>query len=131
MLTFLAKLLGGPVVGSLVEAGKGALQGWAERSKIRTMAKVEREAKLANAEIDWDTEQVRASASSWKDEFWTIVLAIPVVMAFIPSLAPYVGDGFAVLNSTPDWYKGALGVAIAAAFGVRQFAKVMDKRKGK
>jgi len=40
-------------------------------------------------------------------------------MCFIPSLVPYVKEGFIVLESMPDFYKGFLGAAIAASFGIK------------
>jgi hypothetical protein len=71
------------------------------------------------AEIEWSKEMAKASATSWKDEWFTIVLSIPAIMSFVPGLAPYVELGFHALAITPDWYQGAFLVAIGASFGVR------------
>ncbi len=128
---WLFSLLGGPIISEVVGAITGSIKGWAERKRIRTQAKIELEHKRLTADIDWDMAQVEASAHSWKDEFWTILLAIPMIMAFIPGLTEYVAAGFRVLrDDTPEWYKAAVGVAIAAAFGVRQFSKLMSRRLG-
>ena len=43
----------------------------------------------------------------------------------------YILDGFGVLAQCPDWYKGALGVAIGAAFGMRQYANWTMSRLSK
>ena len=105
------------------------VKGWAERKKIRTMAKIELEHKRVTADIDWDLEQVKASGSSWKDEFWTVLLAIPIILCFIPGMDIYVERGFQILrDSVPLWYTSAVGVAISAAFGTRAFSKVMKGR---
>lgn len=73
-------------------------------------------------EIDWDMMAMKNSTLSWKDEMWTIVLAIPMVMCFIPFLSPYVALGFAAVSTMPVWYQGALTLAIAAAFGKKAYS---------
>lgn len=83
----------------------------------------------STSEIKWDQTMAENSATSWKDEFWTVLLAIPVVLVFIPDMAPYISEGFKVLqNDVPDWYKLALGTAIAAAFGRHELVKWMKKK---
>mgnify|MGYP007027271901 FL=1 len=84
----------------------------------------------AEGEINWDIEQARSSRGSWKDEFWTLVLAAPLIMCFIPSATQYVERGFVVLSqSVPEWYIAAVGAAIAAAFGYRGINKIMNRGK--
>ena len=39
--------------------------------------------------------------------------------AFFPSMVPVVMSGFEALDSMPEWYKGFLGAAVAASFGLR------------
>lgn len=80
------------------------------------------------ADIAW--EKTSLDQSGWKDEYWTLVLSIPLVMCFIPGLVKYVKDGFEVLQTTPEWYRYAIGIAISSAFGVRQFASLMKLKKG-
>jgi len=78
----------------------------------------------ATADINWDKTMAKASATSWKDEFWTVLLAFPVILVFFPSMAEYVSNGFVVLErDVPQWYKVALGVAISAAFGRQELIK--------
>ncbi len=98
------------------------------RQRLRELKQTRKLRKL-EAEIEWDTTQARASYGSWKDEYWTLILSIPLIMSFIPSLAPYVKKGFDVLAETPDWYKAAVGVAIAAGFGFRQYANWTMRRR--
>ena len=68
---------------------------------------------------EWEAIQAEAGKHSWKDEFWTLILAIPLVMCFIPSTVPIIQDGFKVLETMPAFYQYWLGVAILASFGVR------------
>ena len=79
------------------------------------------------ADINWDIEAMRGAKNSWKDEWFVILLSIPAVMAFIPPLAPYVGEGFQELAQAPDWYLAAFGIAVAASFGFRKFGDAMIK----
>lgn len=83
----------------------------------------------ATAEIQWDLTQADASKFSWKDEFWTIVLAMPVIGVFIPQLSDHIALGFERLEALPEWYKAALGIAIGAAFGYRKLVDYMVRKK--
>lgn len=122
------------LLGGLVS---GPLKDWHERRKIKlesqariieakTKAEVARLEKLVDAEISWEAEMTRQAASSWKDEYWTIVLSIPMVCVFVPGLAPFIEEGFARLAMTPEWYRYALLLAIGAAFGVRLIDKARN-----
>lgn len=71
---------------------------------------------------DWETQQAAASQTSWKDEWFAVVLSLPLIGAFIPSMVPYVEQGFIVLSTMPDYYKAFLGGAIAASFGIKTMA---------
>jgi uncharacterized membrane protein len=96
-----------------------------EQAKVKhviTMAE-----KSQSAEIDWDIQAMKNSESSWKDEFWTVVLALPLILMFVPAMAPIMVAGFEALDAAPDYYKAAVGVAIAAAFGVRKLAERFGK----
>jgi hypothetical protein len=84
-----------------------------------------------DAEIEWNNLWAKQAETSWKDEFWTIVISIPAIMAFIPGLAEYVLEGFIVLEQMPQWYQAALGLAIAAAFGVQKFTNYMQGKGNK
>ena len=74
----------------------------------------------ATAEINWDLMWAEQARNSLKDEFFVLIHAIPMVMAFIPGLAPYVEQGFTVLEqSVPEWFLTFYGAGVAAAFGIR------------
>ena len=109
----------------LLTFGAGLLKDWyAGRQKVK-QAKIEREVQALTNESDWDKVQADASKNSWKDEWFTLILTIPLVLCFFPSMQEVVLEGFKVLDECPDWYKGALGVAIAASFGVKAYSNRM------
>ena len=119
------------VIGSIFGSGMDMLKDWLEKKhtldQIRAesaaaieKARAEAEVKRLTADIDWEAEMARQAGSSYKDEFWTIILALPLILIFIPATQGYIITGFDALKSVPDWYLMAVGTAIAAAFGVKQ-----------
>lgn len=135
--------MGLPIVGLVTGAFKligGAIGNWQERKKMEQEVKLEVEKAKAQAIIDqakrgqlhemkWDEIMAKGSMNSWKDEWFVILLSVPAVLCFIPGLDVYVTKGFIALSNTPDWYKAAFGIAVAASFGFRQFGNYMMKRK--
>lgn len=85
---------------------------------------------------EWELSKITEVGGSWKDEFWTIVLAVPAILVM---LAPVVelfiftgeyhkGDfikavigGMMALGNAPDWYTGSLLTAISASFGIKGY----------
>jgi|TARA_R110000787_G_scaffold183456_1_gene295402 hypothetical protein len=108
---------------------------WLEGRVAKTKAKAKAEAtviiKQAESAADWEAAMARNSGQSWKDEWLTLLFSVPLVMCFIPSMVPYVRDGFVVLETMPDFYQYTLSVIVAASFGVRSVIGVMNKKKKK
>jgi hypothetical protein len=100
------------VVGELVG---GFIRGKAEVAK----AKQELKLKALQSTENWEAQQALASQSSWKDEWFAVILSLPLIGAFIPNLVPYVHAGFEVLETMPDYYKAFLAAAISASFGLK------------
>lgn len=84
------------------------------------------------AEIQWDNSAQNNAGSSWKDEWFVLLLSFPLIGAFVPSLQPYVEQGFQNLDTMPDYYKAFLATAVSASFGYKALAKpFVDKMAGK
>lgn len=100
---------------------------WLEGRNKKSAAKAEAEAtalmKAAEHESQWENLMAKGSDTSWKDEYWTIVLSIPLVLCFFPEYNQYVINGFEALSKTPEWYQYLLMAAIAASFGLRGLSK--------
>ena len=78
--------------------------------------------RLVNAEdklAEWELIQAESGRHSWKDEFWTLILSVPLILCFFPEFVPVVKDGFTALETMPTFYQYWLGVAILTSFGVR------------
>ena len=112
------------------------LEGKVEEKKAVTGAKVAKaqaEAvimqKKATGEIDWDLKMADASAHSWKDEWLTILFSIPLILSFCGDWGrEIVTNGFAALESMPDYYQYTLGTIVAASFGTRAATKFFGKK---
>tara|TARA_R110002153_G_C13079125_1_gene474154 strand:+ start:37 stop:420 length:384 start_codon:yes stop_codon:yes gene_type:complete len=123
------------LIGPIANLAGSWLQGKADKNAASAELKLT-EAK-AKAQIllsektsvaDWERIMAEGSKTSWKDEWFVIVLSIPLVLAFVPGTEGWVDKGFAQLSAAPDWYFYSLGIAISASFGVRG-ATAMFKRK--
>lgn len=122
-----------PVIGSLISTIGGVFEKWQERKLVKAAGKVEVEKAvvkgkvkhaqtLAEGEIEYDKIAAEGMKHSWKDEWFTILLSVPVIMCFIPypPLQAQVAEGFKILTeNTPEWYQYCFIGAIVASFGLR------------
>jgi len=106
------------LLGPIVSLVGGHLERKAEEKK----AIHERKMVAIQQDANWENIHANNASSSWKDEWFTILFSIPCILAFFPSMVPVVMQGFAALDGMPDWYKGFLGAAVAASFGIRGLA---------
>lgn len=111
--------------------------GYLNNKHEQAQAKHEAKLQVIQNDADWETKMALASDSSWKDEFWTIVLAVPLfclgysVVVDDPTIVDRVRSSFDVLSSLPDWYQYLLFLAVSASFGIRGADKLMKLRSGK
>ena len=135
MFGFIANLFGGPIVKSIAGYIGDHFEKKRERKLIRMEADISLETKRQEAimkkdlaEIDWDLQQVKNQAGSWKDEYMVIVLSMPFIGSFIPEIQDHILVGFQYLEQAPDCYLAAWALAVAASFGFRAHAA---KQNGK
>lgn len=125
------------LIGPLTSLASTWLEGKVERSAAKTKAEVQKKLteaalleKKASADIDWDIEMAKASGGSWKDEYLTILISVPMILAFCGEWGnKIVAQGFAALEQMPDFYMYAFSVVVAASFGFRGLTKIMGNRK--
>jgi hypothetical protein len=129
MLHMAFKLLGGPVVGKVVEAGTRWFEKRAEIAEAKHTARLEIEAKKATADIDWDQIMARASASSWKDELLTIWAVVVLTLVFLPWTQEWALAGLRGLEAAPEWFQILIITVFAASFGVRDLIRNRLGRK--
>jgi hypothetical protein len=110
-----------PVIGGLIETIGGVFEKWQERKLVKAegkvaveKAKVEGEIKkvqtLLDGEMEYDKIAAEGMKYSWKDEWFTILLSIPVIMSFIPypPLQAQVAIGFEILKESTHGFNTAL-----------------------
>ena len=119
------------LVGPIANLAKGYLSNKAEEKQAKHQAKMS----IIQNDADWESKMADASKDSWKDEFWTIVLAIPVFMvgyaiaANDVTIIARVATAFEALEKLPEWYQYLLFIAISSSFGIRGVDKIMQMRK--
>ena len=112
--------LGGNLLEKRQKLKEIEIEGRTRIAVAQAEAEIARLNKLQDAEIDWDREATRQMASSWKDEYLTLLLSAPMILAFFGDWGrKAVSDGFAAISTAPEWYKVAFLVTIAASFGMR------------
>jgi len=126
----------GALIGPLVELAGGVLKNKAAKSQAETQLKLtEAEAKakiLLSKETsvaDYERIMAEGSQSSWRDEWFSGVLSIPLILCFIPGAEGLVEHGFDQLSKAPEWYFYCLGTAILSSFGVRGAGKYFGGKK--
>lgn len=87
-------------------------------------AKVEREKEIVKTENDIQKLRVEKSDKSWKDEYITVLVTIPIIMCFVPELAPYAIEGFETLSTTPEWYQYTFIGVVSAAIGIKGWRSI-------
>ncbi len=119
------------LIGPIADIGKTFLNNRAEEKQAKHQAKMS----VIQNDADWESKMAAASNNSLKDEFWTIVLAIPIFMvgyAIIAgdmSIVDRTKQAFQTLNELPEWYQYLLFICISSSFGIKGASKLMDLRK--
>lgn len=119
------------LIGPALELGKDFLKGKAEEKKAIQQRKIS----AINNDADWEAKMADATSNSWKDEFWSIILALPIIAVVYSvamddvSIIERVNEGFAALNGLPEWYQYLLFIAVSASFGLKSADKLMNLRK--
>jgi len=119
------------LIGPAMDLAKDFIKGRADEKK----AIQERKISAIQNDADWETKMADATKDSWKDEFWSIVLALPIVAIAYSvaiddvSIIDRVKQGFEVLNTLPEWYQYLLFIAVSASFGLKSADKIMGMKK--
>lgn len=104
-------------------------QSWLEGRKRVQEARDERAAELVRQQGSWEEIMAQGSVTSWKDEWLTILVSIPLILAFIPPAIPYVKAGFAALEQMPEWYRYLVSIVFAASFGVKSAIGLLREKE--
>ena len=122
----------GQLIGPIASIAGGKADVKAAEAKLK-LTEAEAKAKIMLSKetsiADWERIMAQGSQNSWKDEWLTILFSIPLVLVFLGDTGrQVVADGFAALETMPDWYQYTLGVIVAASFGVRSATKFFGRK---
>ena len=123
----------GPIANLASTFMEGRQQKSAAKAELQ-LTKTKAECELLNrkmtGDIDWDVEMAKASVTSWKDEWLTLLFSIPLVLAFCGEWGrEIVFEGFKALEQMPQFYQYTLGVIVTALFASRSAAKFFGQKK--
>ncbi len=106
-----------------------------KRKAAEKQATHERKLEVIKTDASWENKMADATQNSLKDEFWTLILALPLisisygVMTDNPEVIERVRHGFQVFEELDDWYTYLLFLVVSASFGLRSADKLMNLRK--
>ena len=110
-------------LGPAVELAKGYFNNKKEKAVAKQkleVAKIEAQVTKVQQDGNWEEVAMKASDNSWKDEAWTICFIVLIFACFVPSLQPYISDGFRFLREDcPDWLSWGILASIGASFGLK------------
>jgi hypothetical protein len=119
------------LISPIANLAGGYLKNKAEEKQAKHKAKM----KVIESDADWESKAVDATTESWRDEFWTLVLSIPIFMIGYsiitgdPDIVVRVEDGFNALAQLPEWYQYLLFIAISSSFGIKGVSKLANLKK--
>ena len=118
------------LIGPIANLASGYLSNKHEQAQAKHQAKLQ----VIQNDADWESKMADASANSWKDEWFAILLSAPIVAVLYgvgfndPAVMDRVHDAFEALGNLPEWYQYLLFIAVTSSFGIRGADKLMKLR---
>ena len=116
---------------ALIAPVTGLVTDWIKGKQEVQQAKIKGQIEAASNAATWEQQMAKASESSWKDEWFTVLLSMPIVAIVYgviindPAVIQRVGLAFDQLKTLPEWYQYLLIIAVLASFGIRSFDKLL------
>jgi len=112
----------------------GLAKTWMNNRHEQSQAKHQAKMQVISNTATWEEKMADASANSWKDEWFAILLSAPIVAVLYgvgfndPAVMGRVHDAFEALGNLPEWYQYLLFIAVTSSFGIRGADKLMKLR---
>lgn len=122
---------------ALVGPVTGLLKDWFAAKREKSQAKHSAQMEVISNTALWEAKMAAATDRSWKDEWFTVLLSLPILAIIYgvvmnnTDIIGRVGLAFQQLNSLPEWYQYLLFVAVFASFGIRgadKISQLLQKR---
>jgi len=118
------------LIGPLTDLVGSYMSNKAEEKQAKHQAKMN----VIQNDADWEAKMADASSSSWKDEWFVILLSLPLLLIGYAvtvddvTIIDRVKEGFQALEELPDFYQYLLFIAVSASFGIKGADKLMGLR---
>jgi hypothetical protein len=118
------------LIGPITDMVGSYMNNKAEEKQAKHQAKMN----VIQNDADWEAKMADASSSSWKDEWFTILLSLPLLLIGYAvtvddvTIIDRVKEGFQALEELPDFYQYLLFIAVSASFGIKGADKLMGLR---
>ena len=122
MLNFVLPILKNPLTRIVADKTIGAIQHKLEKDKIIKAKEIE-VVKSVNI------EQIKASTTSWKDEYLVVIFGLVFVANFVPYFQDYMERGWAILEKADPLFWYAMLALISGSFGMNLTNKLKNKKK--
>jgi len=113
------------LLGTVAKGAVDVIKTKTETKKLLAQAEQTHIKKMAEGELEYAIQAQKSMGDSWRDEWFTVILSIPLLIVFIsifankPEWITKLKEGFMALDELPDWYIWALMAAIASSFGLK------------
>ena len=121
MLNFILPILKNPLTRIVADKTIGAIQHKLEKDKIIKAKEIE-------AVKSVNIEQIKASTTSWKDEYLVVIFGLVFVANFVPHLQDYMERGWEILKSADPLFWYAMLALISGSFGMNLTNKLKGKK---
>ncbi len=117
------------LIGPAIELAKDFIKGKADEKKAIQQRKIT----TIQNDADWESKMAGATTTSWKDEWFTLVLSAPIIAIMWavatddPDIIERVHKGFETLQALPDFYQTLLFIAVTASFGLKFGSSIFKK----
>ena len=122
MLNFILPILKNPLTRLISQKVIGGIQNKIETDKIIKAREIEA-VKTVNL------EQIKASTTSWKDEYLVVIFGLVFVANFVPYFQDYMETGWAILEKEDPLFWYAMLALISGSFGMNLTNKLKNKKK--
>ena len=121
MLNFILPVLKNPLTRMIGQKVIGGIQHKIEKDKIIKAKEIEA-IKTVNV------EQIKASTTSWKDEYLVVIFGLVFLANFVPQLQDYMERGWQILESADPLFWYAMLALISGSFGMNLTNKLKGKK---
>lgn len=119
------------IFGGVVEAGKAIFGQWMETKRTKIIAQQTLQQQIQAGTIEYNVAAQQGMAASIKDELLTIWFITMMSLNFIPSMQPYMKEGWSFMQAyTPDWFAWCFCGIVVAVFGLKGYKGIKNGGDG-